>query len=184
MHVHVRRCIALDIEKLFKVINDKVCISSKGIQTVLGIHRNTLQNYVKQGLERVQTGWFELTAVIDFMAEKKGADSEDGEESLAQMKLRYEALLKKEQAEAATLKNEVERGEFIRRDDAVADMQRFFVTLRRSMAGFSRKIANEIAPYVAPEQARQIEQNITDVTHGVLLQMSVRGVYDAKKQAK
>ncbi|MCY9543267.1 hypothetical protein M5X00_17660 [Paenibacillus alvei] len=173
----------MDIEKLFKGIDGKVCISSKGVQTVLGIHRNTLNNYVKQGLERVQTGWFELTAVIEFMAEKKGADSEDGEESLAQMKLRYEALLKKEQAEAATLRNEVERGEYIRRDEAIGDLQRFFVILRRSLTGFSRKVATEIAPYVSPEQARQIEQNIADVVHGVLLQMSVRGVYDAKKEA-
>ncbi|EJW16914.1 hypothetical protein PAV_1c08990 [Paenibacillus alvei DSM 29] len=99
------------------------------------------------------------------------------------MKLRYEALLKKEQAEAATLRNEVERGEYIRRDEAIGDLQRFFVILRRSLTGFSRKVATEIAPYVSPEQARQIEQNIADVVHGVLLQMSVRGVYDAKKEA-
>ncbi|TDL58316.1 hypothetical protein E2R60_05080 [Paenibacillus dendritiformis] len=100
------------------------------------------------------------------------------------MKLRYEAMLKKEQAEAATLKNEIERGEYIRREAAISDMQRFFVILRRSMAGFSRKIATEIAPYVTPEQARQIEQNVADVTNGVLRQMSVKGVYDAKKEAK
>ncbi|QVQ56224.1 hypothetical protein [Paenibacillus phage Pd_22F] len=166
------------------IIDGKVCISSAGIKTVLGIHRNTLQNYVKQGLEREQIGWYQLLSVIQFMAEKKGASAGDGEESLAQMKLRYEALLKKEQAEAATLKNEVERGEYIRRTDAVGDMQRFFVTLRRSLTGVSRKIATEVAPYVTPEQARQIEQNIADVVHGVLLQMSVRGVYDAKKASK
>ncbi|WII39687.1 hypothetical protein [Paenibacillus thiaminolyticus] len=171
----------MGIEKLFKEINGKICISSKGVQTVLGIHRNTLRNYTNAGLEKVQTGWFELTAVINFMAEKKGAAANDEEESFAQMKLRYEAMLKKEQAEAATLKNEIERGEYIRRSDAVGDLQRFFVTLRRSLTGVSRKIATEIAPYVTPEQARQIEQNITDIVHGVLLQMSVRGVYDAKK---
>lgn len=174
----------MEIDKLFKEINGKICISSKGVQTVLGIHRNTLRNYTLAGLEKVQTGWFELTAVIDFMAKKEGATANDGEESLAQMKLRYEALLKKEQAEAATLKNEVERGEYIRRTEAVGDLQRFFVTLRRSMTGFSRKIATEVAPYVTPEQARQIEQSITDIVHGVLLQMSVRGVYDAKKANK
>ncbi|MDG0871037.1 hypothetical protein L5D93_00240 [Paenibacillus thiaminolyticus] len=116
----------MGIEKLFKEINGKICISSKGVQTVLGIHRNTLRNYTNAGLEKVQTGWFELAAVINFMAEKKGAVANDEEESFAQMKLRYEAMLKKEQAEAATLKNEIERGEYIRRSDAVGDLQRFF----------------------------------------------------------
>ncbi|TGV30730.1 hypothetical protein EN829_035855 [Mesorhizobium sp. M00.F.Ca.ET.186.01.1.1] len=97
------------------------------------------------------------------------------------MKLRYEAELKREQAAAATLKNAISNGEYVKRDDVVSELQRFFVTLRRSMQGYSRKVAMEIAPYVDPDQVRIIEQNITDTTNAVLLQLSVRGVYDAKK---
>ncbi|RNB72206.1 hypothetical protein EDM58_21925 [Brevibacillus panacihumi] len=101
--------------------------------------------------------------------------------TLAQQKLFYEAKLKEQQTEAATLKNAIAKGEYIKRDDVVAELQRFFTTLKRSMSGFSRKIAMEVAPYVEPEQVRLIEQNITDTTNAVLQQMSVRGVYDAKK---
>ena len=63
----------------------------------------------------------------------------------------------------------------------MSELQRFFISLRRSMSGFSRKIAMEVAPYVEPDQVRLIEQSISDTTNAVLLQLSVRGVYDAKK---
>ncbi|CAH8719716.1 hypothetical protein [Paenibacillus melissococcoides] len=61
----------MDVSKLFKVIDGKVCISSAGIKTVWGFTGMTLQNYVKQGLEREQIGWYQLLSVIQFMAEKK-----------------------------------------------------------------------------------------------------------------
>ncbi|QOT13521.1 hypothetical protein JNUCC32_13495 [Paenibacillus sp. JNUCC32] len=101
--------------------------------------------------------------------------------TLSQQKLKYEAQLKEQQAEAATLKNAISKGEYIRREDVVSELQRFFISLRRSMGGFSRKIAMEISPYLEPEQVRLIEQNIADTTNAALLQLSVRGVYDAKK---
>ncbi|MNC77873.1 hypothetical protein D3C75_1299460 [compost metagenome] len=52
------------------------------------------------------------------------------------------------------------------------------------MTGYSRSVAMEVAPYVGPELVRVIEQSISDKTNAVLLQMSVRGVYNAKKHRK
>lgn len=170
----------MDVSKSVKMIDGRICLSSAALCDVLGIHRNTLQNYTKQGLPKIQTGWFDLREIIRWKSEQEGAKGTEEGESLAQLKLRYEAELKKEQAEAATLKNAIAKGEYIRRDDVVSELQRFFVTLRRSMAGFSRKVAMEVAPYIEPEQVRIIEQNITDTTNTVLLQMSVKGVYDVK----
>ncbi|GIO08000.1 hypothetical protein J31TS6_40280 [Brevibacillus reuszeri] len=171
----------MDISKAVKVIDGRLCLSSAAICEVLDIHRNTLQNYTKAGLPKTKTGWFDLGEVIRWRAEREGAKGSGEDESHAQMKLRYEAELKREQAAAATLKNAIANGEYVKRDDVVSELQRFFVTLRRSMGGFSRKVAMEIAPYVDPDQVRIIEQNITDTTNAVLLQLSVRGVYDAKK---
>ena len=48
------------------------------------------------------------------------------------------------------------------------------------MEGYSRKVAMEVAPFLDPDQVRIIEQQITDTTNSVLLQLAVRGVYDAK----
>ncbi|QDY86328.1 hypothetical protein FQU75_00090 [Paenibacillus polymyxa] len=115
-----------------------------------------------------------------------GDDESDDEEpkSDAARKLRFEAKLKEKQAEAAEFKNAVTKGEYIKRDEVVSELQRFFTTLKRSVSGISRRVAMEVAPYVDPETVRMIEQNIADTTGAVLQQMSVRGVYYAKKGKK
>ncbi|KAF6628828.1 hypothetical protein H6F38_19935 [Paenibacillus sp. EKM208P] len=112
-------------------------------------------------------------------------ESDKGEpKSDAARKLRYEAKLKEKQAEAAELKNAVAKGEYIKREEVVSELRRFFTTLKRSVNGLSRRIAMEVAPYVDPDTVRIIEQNIADSTNVVLEQMSVRGVYHAKKSKK
>lgn len=169
-----------------KMIDGVLCLSSSQTCEVLGVHRNTLAQWVKLGMPKAASGWYPLKDVFTWVQDYRGTTAkpqdEDGPMSLAQQKLHYEAKLKEQQAEAATLKNAIAKGEYIRRDEVVSELQRFFTTLKRSMSGYSRKVAMEIAPYLDPEQVRIIEQNITDTTNAVLLQMSVRGVYDAKKK--
>lgn len=169
-----------------KFIDGALCINTSGLCEVLNVHRNTLAQWAKDGLPKRANGWYSLKEafvwVVDNRGVKKKSADEDGEMSLSQQKLFYEAKLKEQQAEAAELKNDISKGEFIRREVVVGELQRFFTTLRRSMAGYSRKIAMEISPYVDPTLVRTIEQNITDTTNEVLLQLSVRGVYDAKSK--
>jgi len=167
-----------------KMIDGALCINTSGLCDVLNIHRNTLAQWTKAGMPKRANGWFSLKEAISWVMENRGVKKKgDSEEdmTLSQQKLYYEAELKKQQAEKETLKNEIAKGEFIRREDVVGELQRFLISLRRSMSGFSRKIAVEIAPYVDPDQVRVIEQNIADTTNAALLQLSVRGVYDAKK---
>jgi Phage DNA packaging protein, Nu1 subunit of terminase len=169
-----------------KTIDNSLCISTSGLCEVLDIHRNTIAQWNKLGLPKKANGWYPLKEAIEWVMDHKGMSkkrSPENEEemSLAQQKLFYEAKLKEQQADAATLKNAISKGEFISREEVVSELQRFFVTLKRSMSGYSRKVAMEIAPYIEPAQVRVIEQNITDTTNDVLLQLSVRGVYDARK---
>lgn len=168
-----------------KIVDDALCINTFGLCEVLNVHRNTLAQWVKAGMPKRSNGWFVLRDAIAWVMENRGVkrrSNESGEGmTLAQQKLYYEAELKKQQAESAELKNAISRGEYIRREEVVSELQRFLVALRRSMQGFSRKIAMEVAPYVEPEMVRVIEQQIADTTNAVLLQLSVRGVYDAKK---
>lgn len=168
------------------MIEKRLCLSTSAMCEVLDIHRNTLAQWVKLGMPKCANGWYPLKDCLLWVQDYKGTSNNQAPENeekmtLAQQKLFYEAKLKEQQTEAATLKNAIAKGEYIKRDDVVSELQRFFTTLKRSMAGFSRKIAMEVAPFVEPEQVRIIEQNITDTTNAVLLQMSVRGVYDAKK---
>lgn len=168
------------------MIEKRLCLSTSAMCEVLDVHRNTLAQWVKLGMPKCANGWYPLKDCLLWVQDYKGTSNNQAPENeekmtLAQQKLFYEAKLKEQQTEAATLKNAIAKGEYIKRDDVVSELQRFFTTLKRSMAGFSRKIAMEVAPFVEPEQVRIIEQNITDTTNAVLLQMSVRGVYDAKK---
>lgn len=167
-----------------KIIDGALCINTSGLCDVLNIHRNTLAQWTKAGMPKKANGWFCLKDAIAWVMDHRGMKKKpesDEELTLAQQKLYYEAELKKQQSESATLKNEIAKGVWIKRDDVVSELQRFFISLRRTMTGYSRKIAMEVAPFVDPEQVRIIEQTISDTTNAALLQLSVRGVYDAKK---
>ncbi|MFB4326020.1 hypothetical protein RB298_27220 [Priestia sp. BR_2] len=167
-----------------KMIDGALCIATSELCEVLDVHRNTIAQWERSGMPKKARGWYSLKEVISWVMDnrgvKKNQDDEEGM-TLSQQKLKYEAQLKEQQAEAATLKNAIAKGEYIKREDVVSELQRFLVSLRRSMGGFSRKIAMEVAPYVEPDQVRMIEQSISDTTNAALLQLSVRGVYDAKK---
>ncbi|MGO4540364.1 hypothetical protein [Paenibacillus sp. 2TAB19] len=167
-----------------KMIDEALCISTSALCDVLNIHRNTLAQWTKAGMPKKANGWYDLKVTVNWVMENRGVKkTPEAEEdmTLSQQKLFYEAKLKEQQADAATLKNAISKGEYINREDVVSELQRFFVTLKRSLTGYSRRIAMDVAPYVEPDQVRVIEQTIADSTNDALLQLSVRGVYDAKK---
>lgn len=176
------------MEKQVKMIDKVLCISASYAADLFGVHRNTLAQWVKLGMPKSGSGWYPLKPCFDWVMNYRLGSEDDPEDeepkSDAARKLRYEAKLKEEQAAAARLKNAVTKGEYIKREEVVAELQRFFTTLKRSMTGYSRRVAMEVAPYVEPETVRLIEQNIADTTNAVLQQMSVRGVYYAKKGSK
>lgn len=171
-----------------KMIEETLCISASYAAELFGVHRNTLAQWVKLGMPKQKSGWYPLKDCFDWVMNYRLGGSEDDEEGEpktdAAKKLHHEAKLKEQQAAAAQLKNAVARGEYVRRDEVVSELQRFFTSLKRSMNGYSRSVAMEVAPYVGPELVREIEQSISDKTNAVLLQMSVRGVYHAKKGRK
>ncbi len=181
----------MSIGKLVKEVDGVICISASHAVELFGVHRNTLAQWVKLGMPKSGAGWYPLKDCWDWVLDYRLGDDEEEDEdgnkkpkSDAARKLAWEAKLKEQQAEAAELKNAISKGEYVKRDEVVNELQRFFTTLKRSMTGYSRRVAMEVAPFVDPETVRIIEQNITDTTNGVLEQMSVRGVYSAKKTKK
>ncbi|WP_449602446.1 hypothetical protein [Paenibacillus sp. Marseille-Q9583] len=176
------------MESYTKMIEETLCINASYTAELFGVHRNTLAQWVKLGMPKAMNGWYPLKDCFDWVMDYRlGAEEEDEENGPitdAAKKLRHEARLKEQQADAAAMRNAVSKGEYIRRDEVVSELQRFFTSLKRSMTGYSRSVAMEVAPYVSPELVREIEQSISDKTNAVLLQMSVRGVYHAKKGRK
>lgn len=177
------------MESNAKMIEETLCISASYAVELFGVHRNTLAQWVKLGMPKKKSGWYPLKECFDWVLDYRLGANEDEDEDNgpitdAAKKLRHEARLKEQQADAAALRNAVSKGEYVRRDEVVGELQRFFTALKRSMTGYSRSVAMEVAPYVSPELVREIEQSISDKTNAVLLQMSVRGVYHAKKGRK
>ena len=170
-------------EQLLKTVDGASCVSSKVICEAFGVSRETLSSWVnKKEAPKACTGWYPLRDFIKWYIDMKVQPKNDDVENMTstQRKTYYESLLKAEQARSAEFKNAIQEGEYIAKDEVVTELQRFFMSLKRTMEGYSRKIAMEVSPYVSPESVREIEKNITEVTRKVLKEMSVRGVYSAK----
>jgi phage terminase Nu1 subunit (DNA packaging protein) len=170
----------------YRTIDDKFCISTGELCNQLGINRKTLTDWEAKGCPKAARGWWPLWDILRWKGVIGGGkvidESQAEELSLAMKKLKYEAELKKQKAEEATMENAITRGEYIHKDEITAELKRFFVVLKRSMLGYSRRIATEISPYVDAITARRIEKMITDLTTDALEQISIDGIYKAPKK--
>jgi hypothetical protein len=104
--------------------------------------------------------------------------------SLAEQKAYYEAELKKAQVEEREIKNAISRGDYIPKSEIVEELKRFLVVLKKSMKGFSRKVAGEISFRFGADEARQAERILSDLTDNALEQLSIDGVYESRKTAQ
>ncbi len=169
----------------YKVIEDRLCLSTNELCERLGISRKTLGEWESKGCPKASRGWWPLWDILKW----KGLigngikTEEDVEEiSIQTKKLKYEAELKKLKAEEAAFENAVARGEYIQKEIVTAELQRFFTVLKRSMFGYSRKIATELGSFVDAADARRIEKMITELTIDALGQLHIDGVYTATKK--
>jgi len=179
-----------DMAKPFaKMINGKICMTTAALTEILGITQQALSLWKSQGCPQEMRGWWSIRDVLMWkgLLTTSGVKTEDeaAKMSWAQKKLEAEARLKEQKAEEAEFKNAISRGEYIQKDDVTAELQRFFVVLKRSMLGYSRRIATELAAFVDVVTARRIEKMITELTLDALEQISIDGVYKPpRKKAK
>jgi phage terminase Nu1 subunit (DNA packaging protein) len=167
-------------DKDVKIIDGNLCLTSTALYTFLGIDESTLVRWGKKGCPKVSRGWWNLKSVLEW----RGVLNTDGDvedQGPGQQKMHFEAKLKEAQVEAIQLKNDIAKGEYIPKEDIVSELQRYFISLKHSMLGYSRKIAIELSAYVDSVQARRIEKDINELTKNALMQLSINGVYDAKE---
>ena len=170
----------------YKFIDDKFCVTTAELCAQFGVNRKTIADWGNKGCPRAARGWWPLWDVLRWRGlignsgVKTGDQAE--ESSLAMKKLKYEAELKKQKAEEAAFDNAVARGEYIPKSEITAELKRFFVVMKRSMLGYSRRIATEVSPYVDAITARRVEKMITELTIDALEQIAIDGVYKAPKK--
>ncbi len=173
------------MNELYKEIDGKLCVATQELCERLGIARKTLSEWESKGCPKASRGWWPIWELLKWKGLiGNGVKSEDEVEeiSLAVKKLKYEAEYKKQKAEEAAFENAIAKGEYIRKEEITAELQRFFVVLKRSMFGYSRKVANEVGSFVDPVVARRIEKMVTELTMDALGQLSIDGLYTAKKK--
>ncbi|MCI1478108.1 MAG: hypothetical protein LKH93_06855 [Clostridium beijerinckii] len=177
------------MEKDYKFIDDKLCITTSEICSRLDISRKTLAEWSDKGCPKAARGWWPVWEVLAWRgiltteeniseSNMKGTD----EYSLNLKKLKYETEYKKQKAEEASFENAIARGEYINKHEIIIEVKRFLTVLKRSMLGYSRKVANEVSPYVESDVARRIEKMITELSMDALEQLSINGVYKSKQK--
>lgn len=164
--------------------NSKILLSSKGLCEVLGVSRETLSNWESQGCPKSGRGWWPLADVLRWRGLVDGGDSKVSGKTPKEEKLIYETRIKQLQAEALAMKNAINSGEYIERDEVVSELSRFFIVLKKSLTGLSGKILTEVGHYIDSQAARALESMVKDIINDALEQMSVDGVYHAKKSSK
>lgn len=176
------------MDKNYKVCDGKILISTQELCDKLSISRKTLSEWDKKGCPKSNRGWWPLWEVLQWRGILNGKDSEgatmEGSDqySLNIKKLKYEAEYKKQKAEEAAYENAITRGDYVLKEDISNELKRFFVVLKRSMLGYSRRIVNEIGVYVDSITARRIENMLNELTIDALEQISINGVYNNDKK--
>jgi len=171
-----------------KIINDKICFTTATLCEILNVKRTTLKRWADDGCPKESVGWWPIAEVLRWkgLVGADGVNSGEKREKMGynQQKLFFEMKYKEAQAENMSFKNEIDKGVYIRRDEVTAELSRFFITLKRSIGGLSRKLANEISCFVDPTSSRRIEKQLEEVLREALYQLSVDGVYEAPKEKK
>lgn len=172
-----------------KYVNGKPCMTTTALSEVLGITQQTLSLWESQGCPKETRGWWSLKDVLTWkgLITPSGVKSEEQakETSLIQKKLAAETKFKEQKADEAEFKNDIARGEYILKEEVTAELQRFFIILKRSMMGYSRRIATELSAFVDPSEARRMEKMVSELTVDALEQISIDGIYKpSRKKSK
>ncbi|MGP7817759.1 hypothetical protein [Niallia sp. 01092] len=169
----------------YKRVDDKVILSTKELCKLLEISDRTLTDWKRQGLTQHSRGWWDLKLILKWRGEMYSGDSEVSKSvNLQQKKLEAEVAFKEAQSERTRLNTDIANGKYIERELVEIELSRFFLIFKKSAMSLPRKLTGEIGSLVEPIEARRIEKGLTEIINDALEQMSVDGVYSAKKKRK
>lgn len=149
----------------------------------------TLSNWMKAGCPRVKHGYWDIKAVSEWNAQREGerlaevARADPAKMTPSQLKTHYEAELKKEQLESSRLKNQIAGGEYLSKTEIVESLTSFFSVFKSSVLGLGHELGLKVASYVDADEARRVDQMISDRISDALAQMSIDGVYQPEPEA-
>lgn len=172
----------------FKEDNGRLIVNTETLCELLSVSRVAVKYWSDEGCPKHSRGWWDLGEVLKWKGmvgtSNTKSVSETDDMSLKEKKLFFEIKYKESQAENMELKNAISKGEYLKREDVIQELNRFFVILKRSLMGLSKKIVTDIGILLDKNVARKVESQIKEVIDDALNQMSIDGVYEPPKGKK
>lgn len=173
------------VSRHIRVIDGNICVSSKELMRILGVTTRTLSLWEGKGCPKAGRGFWDLASVLEWRgltkAGLKNADKAENNSAMSD-KLAAESKLKAAQAAAAEFKTDQLMGKYLDRAFVIDELRTFFTVFKKSTQAMGRSIAMEVGQYLEPKEARRLEKRLNEQLNDILLQLSVEGVYEAKKQ--
>lgn len=166
-----------------KEVDGRMLVTTARLCELLEITDKTTTNWKRSGCPQHSRGWWDVKEVLKWRGQistTEDAATKKGR-NLQQEKLEWEVEYKKQQTELTRMKNDIAEGKYIERDFVESELSRFFLVFKKSSTALARKLGNIIGGYVDPLESRRAQQEITDTINEALEQMSVDGVYSARK---
>ncbi|MFY0521009.1 hypothetical protein ACOMCU_24770 [Lysinibacillus sp. UGB7] len=172
-----------DGKVVMRIEDGKMQITTRGLCDLLEVTDKTLTNWRRQGCPQASRGWWELQDVLKWRGMiQAGEDAETKKGvNLQFKKLETEIAYKESQAELSRIKADLAAGKYVEREFVEMELSRFFLVFKKSATALTRKLGNIISAYADPLEARRAEQEVANTINDALEQLSVDGVYSAKK---
>lgn len=166
-----------------KLEGERIIVSSEWLRETLDVSSQALANWAMDGCPKHKRGWWDYNEVLRWRgAIGNGGQMAGSTRSLQDQKLQAEVNYKETQAELQGLKRDILAGKYIEREVIVADMKHFFSVFKRSAQAIPRRIGLILSGVIDPIEARRIEKQAEEDVNNALAQMSVGGVFHAKKR--
>ncbi len=169
------------LEKRVQIIDNKVCLSSGELMSVLNISKQSLSVWRSKGCPQQCRGWWAIEDVLKWrgLTSEAGLKTEEQieEMGLAQQKAHWEIKYKQLQSESLELKNAISRGDYIEKTEIVQELSRCLVVLKKSFQGMARRIGANLSGKLDTPSVRVIEDDIKHLINEALEQISITGVY-------
>lgn len=148
-----------------------------------GVVAATLSNWKQSGCPRMKHGYWDIKAVTEWLSHKDGekvakaAQKDISLLPLGQQKTHWEAMYKREQLEAAKLRNGIACGDYILKEQAVEELSTFLKILKASVVGLGHELGQTAGQYMDADAARQLDSLIEQRVYDALEQIALVGFY-------
>lgn len=146
-------------------------LNSEKTADFFGVTPRTLLDWAKKGAPKVQRGWWDPKAIMEW---RGSVESDSGENSLAVKKLKADVDYKEAKAIREQRMNQILEGEYVPVAEIETEWSRRVTEVKTGLLALTNKIAGQITD---PDIRLEVEQVIRDEVYELLEQYARDGTY-------